>query len=541
MEVTIGLAFAAGFISFISPCVLPLVPAYIGYMGGRVTNTAAAQASSGASVSTTTRLSTGLHSLFFVLGFSLVFVGLGLVTSTSVRFLGGGNIADATRIIGRAGGMVIIVFGLHFMGGLSWLFARARQHERWLNRFFSGIALILGGVLVFWAFDLPPSLLDGDTNVFNRTLISLPVFTALVMWLALSGAFTQPRRFWLGVFSGLERTLYADTRQQMAASGTTGFGGSTLMGVVFAAGWTPCIGPIYGAILTLAANGGSITNAGVMLFAYSLGLGLPFVATALAMGTAQGVLRGLNKHMGTIKAVSGVFLVAVGVLVASGQLQRLSQIGGQGELGVLSYQLEECFVGAVRGEVGWGQFMGCVNEGDDVPVRTAAALTGAVEAQTVPTGAEIADDSAAAESGAVGTAVGDTAPNFQTFTANGQQVELAELRGQTVLLNFWATWCGPCRIEMPEFQQAYEAYADEGFVIVAVNNQETSEQVNAFGEELGLTFPLAMDLRGSIQEIYGVRSYPSTYLIDENGVIIERHPGVLNVERIEAMIAEAMG
>jgi len=164
-----------------------------------------------------------------------------------------------------------------------------------------------------------------------------------------------------------------------------------------------------------------------------------------------------------------------------------------------------------------------------------------VEAQTVPTGAEIADDSNTIENGTVGTAVGDTAPNFQTFTADGQQVELAELRGQTVLLNFWATWCGPCRIEMPEFQQAYEAYADEGFVIVAVNNQETSEQVNAFGEELGLTFPLAMDLRGSIQEIYGVRSYPSTYLIDENGVIIERHPGVLNVERIEAMIAEAMG
>ncbi len=532
MEVTIGLAFAAGFISFISPCVLPLVPAYIGYMGGRVTNTAAAQAASGNTNVNTTRISTGLHSIFFVLGFSLVFVGLGLLSTAFVRVVGGGNITDATRIIGRAGGIVIITFGLHFMGALSWLFNQARAREGWLNRVFSAVILLIGGALIFWAFDLPPSPFAENTNIFNRTLLSLPIFTALVMWLALSGAFTSPKQFWLGVFNGLESSLYADTRQEMTASGNTGFGSSAVMGVVFAAGWTPCIGPIYGAILTLAANGGNVTNAGVMLFAYSLGLGLPFIVTALALGTAQGLLRRLNRHMRAIKLTSGAFLVLVGLLVASGQLQRLSAMGSTGQLGVISYQMEECFVDAVRGEVAWGQFIDCVNNDNATNTTTSEATT---------TSANTATQTDNQPAGDVGTEVGDIAPNFQTFTAAGESVELADLRGQTVLLNFWATWCGPCRIEMPEFQQAYETHQNDGFTVVAVNNRENANQVQAFGDELNLTFPLAMDLRGSIQEQYNVLNYPSTYLIDENGVIIEKHLGVLSTERISEMITDAVG
>jgi cytochrome c-type biogenesis protein len=129
MEITLGLAFAAGFISFISPCVLPLVPAYISYMGGRVTNTVAAQAAAGGGTVGTsmfTRMSTGIHSLFFVFGFSLVFVGIGLLSTSFIQVVGGSNINTATAIIGRAGGIVIIVFGLHFMGALSWVFNQLR-------------------------------------------------------------------------------------------------------------------------------------------------------------------------------------------------------------------------------------------------------------------------------------------------------------------------------------------------------------------------------------------------------------------------------
>lgn len=542
MELTLGLAFAAGLISFISPCVLPLVPAYISYMGGRVTNTVAAQTSGGGytTTSTLTRVSTGIHSLFFVLGFSLVFVGLGLLSTSFVQVVGGSNVNALTRIIGRAGGIVIILFGLHFMGALTQIFNWFRQRERLINVVFSGVVFALGSLLIFWAFDIPPSRFNNNANLFNRVLISLPVFTAFIMWLALGGAFTQPRAFWLNLFNRIEIGLYADTRKDMAASGQSGFGGTAFMGVVFAAGWTPCIGPIYGAILTLAANGGSVTQSGVMLLAYSLGLGIPFIITALLLDSAQGTLRNLNRHMGTIKLVSGVFLIAIGVLVASGQLQRLSAWGSTGELGEMSFRMEECFTEAVSGDIAWGAVIGCINsEGEE---NAAQEAIGSAATHTTDTNTSAAaPNTADAISNDIGTEVGMIAPNFTTITADGDEIALADLRGQTVLLNFWATWCGPCRIEMPEFQAAYEQYQDDGFTIVGVNNRESAEQVTDFRDELSLTFPLVMDERGDIQFTYGIAQYPSSILINPDGVIVQKHLGVLTENAIGAMITEAVG
>ncbi|MEL6152356.1 MAG: redoxin domain-containing protein, partial [Chloroflexota bacterium] len=157
-------------------------------------------------------------------------------------------------------------------------------------------------------------------------------------------------------------------------------------------------------------------------------------------------------------------------------------------------------------------------------------------------GAEIEGEAAAETTElTVGLNVGELAPNFETFTADGEPIALEDLRGQTVLLNFWATWCGPCRIEMPEFQDAYEANREDGFVILAVNNRENAEQVQDFAGELGLTFPLAMDLQGDIQDQYAVFNYPSTFLINEDGTIKSKHFGALSVAQIEDLIAEAVG
>ncbi|HLU11843.1 MAG TPA: cytochrome c biogenesis protein CcdA, partial [Oceanobacillus sp.] len=120
MNVTLWLAFLAGLVSFLSPCVLPLVPAYIGYMGGRVTNTVAAQTMSGTAVlvkpTFVSRLSTLIHGIAFVSGFTFVFVTLGLLANIVVqRLIGGQNIALVLDIIARVGGLLIIFFGLHFM------------------------------------------------------------------------------------------------------------------------------------------------------------------------------------------------------------------------------------------------------------------------------------------------------------------------------------------------------------------------------------------------------------------------------------------
>jgi thiol-disulfide isomerase/thioredoxin len=119
-------------------------------------------------------------------------------------------------------------------------------------------------------------------------------------------------------------------------------------------------------------------------------------------------------------------------------------------------------------------------------------------------------------------------------------VRLADLRGQVVLLNFWATWCGPCRIEMPEFEKVYNAHKDDGLTILAVNNAETPAQVQEFRNQLSLTFPLLMDENGSIQNIYGIVSYPSTYVLDGEGAIIARHFGPLTANQIQQLVSDAL-
>ncbi|PJF39970.1 MAG: hypothetical protein D6737_13050, partial [Chloroflexi bacterium] len=312
--------------------------------------------------------------------------------------------------------------------------------------------------------------------------------------------------------STVERGLYSDTRKQMTAQGGGGYTSSAIMGVVFSAGWTPCIGPVYGAILTMAASGGSVSEAGIMLGAYSLGLGIPFLATALLLDSAQNILRKLQRQMRKIELFSGGFLILIGLLVASGSLQNLSTqfVGNFAEL---SIEIEE----AVTGIFG----------GDEIFVRGSDAPT---------TLAELAGSAPPVE----GFEVGNLAPNFETVLADGTPISLHDLRGQVVALNFWATWCGPCRIEMPEFQKIFEKHGDDGFTILAVDNQESVEDVVGFAEELGLTFPLAMDERGDIQDQYGIFSYPSTYIIDRDGVIIQKHFGPLGVDQMEPMILDAL-
>jgi len=136
------------------------------------------------------------------------------------------------------------------------------------------------------------------------------------------------------------------------------------------------------------------------------------------------------------------------------------------------------------------------------------------------------------------TNIGDVAPDFSTITPTGEPIRLSDFRGKVVLLNFWATWCGPCRIEMPLFERLYAQTDQNNIVILAVNNRETSEQVTKFAEQIRLTFPLAMDESGAIQDQYSVGAYPMTYVIDTNGVIVDIHYGVFTPAQMQAVVDE---
>lgn len=350
MELNFWIALIAGLISFLSPCVLPLVPAYVGYMGGRVTNTVAAQTAGSAQVSfaptLASRLSTFLHGVFFVGGFTFVFVAVGLLLTAFLRQVGGQNVNLVMNIIGRAGGVLIILFGLHFTGLLSSVFNRVLSRPALIGSPLITLAVgLAASALILWALVEP--------------LLALPVLALFWLWLILGGAFGSPAAFWTNAINRLQNILYADTRRQMVASGQQSYSSSAIMGVIFAAGWTPCIGPIYGGILTMAATGADIGGSAVLLMAYSLGLGIPFLLTALLMDSAQPALRKLQRHLHKIELVSGVFLIIIGILVATGSLQQLSQNFAT-EFADFTYQLEECVISVTQGELPFGDIINCV-------------------------------------------------------------------------------------------------------------------------------------------------------------------------------------
>ena len=225
-QITVWLAFLAGLASFLSPCVFSLVPAYVGYLGGR----AAAQGEQ------PNRWLTFSHGVAFVLGFSVVFVFLGVAASFA-----GGLLYDLRFWLAKIGGAVVIIFGLHMVG-----------------------------------------------------ILRIPF-------------------------------LAYDTRVQQAPDPKLGYLSSALMGVFFSAGWSPCVGPVLGAILTLAINGGSISQGATLLSSYSAGLAIPFLIAALGIGWVTTILRKYNKTMRYVEIVMGVILVIVGVLLFSGTFELIAQ------------------------------------------------------------------------------------------------------------------------------------------------------------------------------------------------------------------------
>lgn len=122
---------------------------------------------------------------------------------------------------------------------------------------------------------------------------------------------------------------------------------------------------------------------------------------------------------------------------------------------------------------------------------------------------------------------GEPAPDFEGILVNGSLARLSEFRGSVVAVNFWTTWCGPCKVEMPMLQ---EANAKGQLVVLAVNAGEKADVVQSYMDDLGLTFPSVLDEKGDIIDLYAVRVFPTTVLVDAQGVVIAEHYGPLTPE-----------
>lgn len=230
---TLLTAVGAGVVSFLSPCVLPLVPGYISFVSGSSLSELVGGARSGDAVARRRRVI--VNTLAFVLGFSLVFVAMGASATYAGQWLAGNRI-----LLGRIAGTVIVVFGLHVMG-----------------------------------------------------VLRIP-------------------------FLNVEKRFHT-SREPVSLLGSFG------IGLAFAFGWSPCIGPILAGVLVLAASRETVGQGIVLLSAYSAGLGVPFLLTGLAVDRFFALSAKAKRHMRAVEIVAGVLLVVIGVLVFTDSLQALAR------------------------------------------------------------------------------------------------------------------------------------------------------------------------------------------------------------------------
>jgi cytochrome c-type biogenesis protein len=388
LGINIIVAFLAGILSFLSPCVLPLVPGYVAQISGvSIDNLKEGTGSRRAVILNSLAFNAGLSVIFLLLGTTAGLVGSAILTNWWVRIIGG---------------LIIIVFGLQLMGAIK-------------------IA-----------------------------------------------------------------TLYKDTRF-FSSDKPTGLLSSATLGVAFAAGWTPCIGPILGGIIGLAATSGGWRNGLVLSAFYSAGLAVPFLLTGLGINQFLGFYTNFRKHLHKVEVFSGIILIAVGVLVMSGQ----STVLASSRFIAWIPNLENIFT---------------LRQGNQPPPPPPAQANFAA------------------------------APDVEFKTLAGQSFRLKELHGQVVLLNFWATYCVPCREEIPAFNKLQSELEAQGLRIVGASVDDTIDGINAYQEEV-VKFEYPVLVGGSDAKVkFEPAQLPTTYLIDRQGRIRQKIIGARDKAGWEAAV-----
>jgi cytochrome c-type biogenesis protein len=394
-NITIAIAFVAGLASFLTPCVLPLVPGYISLISGVSIDHLKTEQGSVSSI----RRAVILNSLAFNAGLSLIFVSIGAAAGWA-----GASITSNpwVRIIG---GVIIILFGIH-----------------------------------------------------------------------LTGLFTI-------------RSLYKDTRF-FSSDKPTGMLGSFTLGMAFAAGWTPCIGPILGMILGLAATSGGWKSGFILLAFYSAGLAIPFLLTGLGINQFLSFYKHFRRHLHKVEVVSGIILIFIGFMIAFNYTASLPSSR-------LARVLPnfEAWVGRVM----------------KVDTSTNATSPNAAIALA-------------------------PAPDVQMNSLTGDPIRLSDLKGKVVILNFWATWCVPCLEEIPAFNDLYRELKDKGIEIVGLSWNDSPEQIVEFEKDIPIDYKITFGGEELQSKFGGVPSLPTTYIIDKNGFIREKITGARDKARFEASV-----
>ena len=271
-----------------------------------------------------------------------------------------------------------------------------------------------------------------------------------------------------------------------------------VMGFTFSFAWTPCVGPTLSSVLLMASSAESSAAGFLLIGVYTLGFVLPFLAVGLFTGA---VLDFFKAHQSVVRytvKIGAVLLIVMGILTLTGAT------------GTISADLA-----AVSGTT------------QEEPAAEQEDTTGAQE-----------------ESGEIPVV---PAPDFTLTDQYGETHTLSDYQGQTVFLNFWATWCGPCKMEMPDIQALYEAWDENAGDLVVlgvagpgIGQEGSAEDIAAFLEENGYTYPVVMDDTGALFYQYGISAYPTTFMIDTEGNVFGYVQGAVSREVMDDIVQQTM-
>ena len=455
VNVSVIAVFLQGLFSFFSPCVLPILPLYIGYLSGGT----AVRGEDGRIFYKKSKVM--IHTVFFVVGVSFAFFVLGFGVSAMGTFFRSGQM-----IFARLGGILVMLFGLYQLG-----------------------------------------------------------------------VFGQP-----GIL-GKEHRLVLPV-DKMAMSPWTAF----LMGFTFSFAWTPCVGPALASVLLMAASAGSRAAGFLFIGVYTLGFVLPFLAAGLF---TTSLLRLFKNHMSVVNytvKLGGVLLVVLGLLMVTGKMNEVSS----SIAGLSAESTQEPGQESSLDEDGSGKSSsrdpgeGTGGSGEDSPGEDGSGNPGEGK-DPAGSGEDTSRDS---EESSESEQKPDKipAPDFELEDQFGQVHRLSDYKGKTVFLNFWATWCPPCRAEMPDIQKLYEEYdteGDEAVIILGVagpnmGNEKSAEDIAAFLDENGYTYPVVMDTTGDLFTEYGIYAFPTTFMIDREGNVFGYASGQLSYDMMKDIITQTM-
>lgn len=278
-----------------------------------------------------------------------------------------------------------------------------------------------------------------------------------------------------------------------------------IMGFTFSFAWTPCVGPALASVLLMTASAGSKAVAFALIGVYTVGFVLPFLAVGLFTTT---LLEFFKNHMKVVQytvKIGGILMIIMGVLMLTGKLNGTSaSLGGTEQESNVAEQTEE----------------------------------GGTEASAISQEKE--DDS---EGEKLTPAV-----DFSLMDQYGNTHTLSQYKGKTIFLNFWGTWCPPCRAEMPDIQKIYEEFDQEGedaLIILGVaapnlGKEKSEDGIKTFLEENGYTYPVLMDTDAELFQTYGISSFPTTFMIDRDGNLFGYATGQLSEETMRSIIQQTM-